>query len=376
MITAASLRTQTVRDLAAIAKREGIVGWHSMRKEQLIKAILQLAKEEDASVRGRRTTKIHGLHQPIRAADGRFESPRKTMSQQNRVHLEQVRAKLAQAKDLAHKTINESRGITQDRLIVMVRDPFWLHVYWELMPCSIERAKVALGQYWHGAKPILRLSSVEEENGGGLVRTLVRDIEIHGEVNNWYIDVQDPPQSFQIDIGYLSTNHNFHCLARSNVVNTAAAKKPTLIDEHWRDVAQEADRIFAISGGYEIDEEHSELREVFEEKLRRPIGTPIKTLFGLGAESIGDERLDFHIEVDAEMILYGACEPGSHVVLKGEPIRLKEDGTFTLRFPLPNRRQVFPLVAKSVDGIEQQTIILAVERNTKVLDPVMQDHEN
>ena len=376
MITAANLRTQTVRDLAAIAKREGIVGWHSMRKEQLIKAILKLAKEEEASARGGRKSTIHGAHSPVRAADGRFESPRKSMSPQNRVHLEQVRAKLAQAKDLAHKTVSENRGVAQDRLIMMVRDPFWLHAYWELTPTSIERAKVALGQYWHGAKPILRLSAIEEENCGGVVRTLVRDIEIHGGVNHWYIDVKDPPKSYQLDIGYLSPCNTFHCLARSNVVNTAAAKKPALLDEHWRDVAQEADRIFAISGGHEIDEEHSELREVFEEKLRRPMGSPIKTRFGMGAESVGNDRVDFHIEIDAEMILYGACEPGAHVVLKGEPVRLKDDGTFTLRFPMPDRRQVFPIVAKSIDGIEQQTIILAVERNTKTLDPVLQDQEN
>jgi hypothetical protein len=373
VITAAHLRTQTVRDLAAIAKREGIVGWHSMRKEQLIKAILKLAKEESSGRNGKRGSR-NGTPKPIRAADGRFESPRKAMSPQNRAHLEQVRAKLAQAKDLAHKNTGDNRAITQDRIIMMVRDPYWLHAYWELTSTSIERAKVAMGQYWHMARPILRLSTIEEESSGGIVRTLLRDIEIHGGVNHWYIDVKDPPKSYQIDIGYLSGS-NFHCLARSNVVNTAAAKKPALLDEHWRDVAQEADRIFAISGGYEVDEEYSQLRKIFEEKLRRPIGTPIKTIYGMGAETIGDERIDFHFEIDAEMVLYGACEPGSHVVLKEEPIRLKEDGTFVLRFPLPDRRQVFPLVAKSADGMEEQTIILAVERNTKVLDTVLQDQD-
>ena len=374
MITAANLRAQTVRDLAAIAKREGIVGWHSMRKEQLIKAILQLAKEESSSRNGKNGS-LRGPHSPVRAADGRFESPRKSMSPKNRAHLEQVRAKLAQAKDLAHKVTGESRAITQDRLIIMVRDPYWIHAYWELTNASIERAKVALGQYWHTAKPTLRLSTIEEESSGGIVRMLLRDIEIHGGVSHWYIDVKDPPKSYQADIGYLATNNNFHCLARSNVVNTAAAKKPALLDDHWRDVAQEADRIFAISGGYEVDEEYSQLRKVFEEKLRRPIGSPISTIFGMGAETIGEERVDFHFEIDAEMVLYGASEPGAHVVLKDEPIRLKEDGTFVLRFPLPDRRQVFPLVAKSADGMEEQTIILAVERNTKVLDTMLQDQE-
>jgi hypothetical protein len=40
---------------------------------------------------------------------------------------------------------------------------------------------------------------------------------------------------------------------------------------------------------------------------------------------------------------------------------------------LPDRRQVIPVIASSSDGVEQRTIILAVERNTKVLGRVMRD---
>jgi hypothetical protein len=40
---------------------------------------------------------------------------------------------------------------------------------------------------------------------------------------------------------------------------------------------------------------------------------------------------------------------------------------------LPDRRQVIPVIASSADGVEQRTIILAVERNTKVLERVTRD---
>jgi hypothetical protein len=40
---------------------------------------------------------------------------------------------------------------------------------------------------------------------------------------------------------------------------------------------------------------------------------------------------------------------------------------------LADRRQVIPVIASSADGLEQRTIILAVERNTKVLEPRMRD---
>ena len=39
----------------------------------------------------------------------------------------------------------------------------------------------------------------------------------------------------------------------------------------------------------------------------------------------------------------------------------------------PDRRQVLPVVASSSDGVEQQTIVLAVERNTKTMEPIIRE---
>ena len=52
---------------------------------------------------------------------------------------------------------------------------------------------------------------------------------------------------------------------------------------------------------------------------------------------------------------------------------MESDGSFMVRFNMPDRRQVFPIVACSVDGTQQRTIVLAVERNTKVMEPVARE---
>jgi uncharacterized protein len=40
------------------------------------------------------------------------------------------------------------------------------------------------------------------------------------------------------------------------------------------------------------------------------------------------------------------------------------------------RQQVLPVVASTADGVEQRTIVIAVERNTKVLEPMHREqHE-
>ena len=40
----------------------------------------------------------------------------------------------------------------------------------------------------------------------------------------------------------------------------------------------------------------------------------------------------------------GSTDPDAYVTLRGEPLTLRPDGTFTIRMQLANRRQVIPVV--------------------------------
>ena len=46
MYTAASLRSYTHKDLAQMAKQRGVSKWHSMRKDELVRALVKAAKAE------------------------------------------------------------------------------------------------------------------------------------------------------------------------------------------------------------------------------------------------------------------------------------------------------------------------------------------
>jgi hypothetical protein len=280
-------------------------------------------------------------------------------------------------KDLSAKVPRDlPTGYGKDRIVVMVRDPYWLHCYWELTRHAIQRAEAALGQDWHGAKPILRLLDVTSQDTTSSAESTIRDIDIHGGCNNWYIDVANPPKSFRVDIGYLSPRGRFYVLARSNVVTTPRAGVSDIIDENWADIdSKKADRIYAMSGGFDPTASSLELKQLFEERLRRPMGSPAVTSFGSGAYPPGKMR-KFWFHLDAELIVYGATEPNARVTLQGEPVKLRSDGTFTMRFSLPDSRQIIPAVAASADGVEERTIVLAVERNTKQLEPMIHDINN
>ena len=69
------------------------------------------------------------------------------------------------------------------------------------------------------------------------------------------------------------------------------------------------------------------------------------------------------------MIVYGATRPNAYVTLQGEPVKVQPDGTFRVRVDLPNKRQVLPIVASAQDGSARQTVVMAVERNTKAMEP-------
>jgi hypothetical protein len=410
LINAAALNTRSVKDLAEMAKKRGVRGWHSMRKDQLIKALSRLARNAitartatavrttstvRAAATGRTGKKAtRGLpargtqavvaatrKSTVAASNGAAHPPRKP--QQHIVEkpkdpavvkrLQVAKDKVSRWKNLAFEAPNvKPQRDVRDRLVAMVRDSFWLHAYWELTRTGVERAEAAMGRDWHGARPVLR---VFEVSGGGsttAAERLWRTIEIHGGVNNWYIDVVDPPKSYRLDIGYLSADGKFFVLCRSNVVSTPVPGTSDAIDGNWAAVAEDFEKVYALSGGYSAEGPNLELQQLFEERLRRPMGSPMATRFGPGAEALGKKR-EFHFELDAELIVFGATEPDAHVTLQGDPVRLRPDGTFTVRYSLPNCRQVIPAVASSANGLEQRTVVLAVERNTKTMEPLVRD---
>ncbi len=372
-----------------------------MRKEELVKALVNKARSDEA--KKRRTKGSNGSPEAVKAVPKRSNgsSPRAaststkgsngstngngkhsangaTKSKPKRSYrterrLREIRSQITQSKDLSFRSNGNGEEYEKDRVIVMVRDAYWLHAYWEITRQSVSRARAALGQHWHGAIPVLRLYEMANDSTTNSERKVVRDVQIHGGVNNWYLDVDNPPMGFQVDIGYLTEDGNFLGLSRSNVVVTPQSGSASSGDGNWDGVAEDFDRIYALSGGYDQNGGKSDLKALFEERLRRPMGSPMVTRFGMGAQSLNRTRHQIPFNVDAELIVHGVTDPRAHVTLKGEPVRIESDGTFSVRLNLPDRRQVLPVVASSADGVEQQTIVLAVERNTKTMEPIIRE---
>ncbi len=370
LMTPAALKSYSHKDLAQMAKQGGVRGWHSMRKDQLVKALLTAVKVKPSSNGSKKVAAPERRSLPTKAvARG---AVRKATNPRVQRHINQIKAKLERSKNLASENGKPNRKL-KERIVVMVRDPYWLHAYWEVKRLSVERVQAAMSQDWHTARPYLRLLEVSDGGSSSASERVIRDIEVHGGVSNWYVHVDNSPGSYRLELGYMGSTGRFYTLVRSNVVSTPEPGSSDAIDENWTDVAENFDKIYAMSGGYSTDNNSLELQELFEERLRRPMGSPMVTRYGSGMEALFSASQEFKFEVDAEMIVYGVTCPNSHVSLRGEPVRLRPDGTFTVRMSLPNQRQVIPVVASAANGGEQRTIVLAVERNTKVMEPVLRE---
>ena len=345
----------------------GLPGWHSMRKDELVRALVNHAKPKAERIGA-------NGHRRRPSCDARYQRRPVGESQSRR---KDAGTAAAAARAIWRKTGNFGRRTSDDanrhgsgpagrdgpRPVLAAR---LLGARAAKRRAGPIGARASIGT---ARRPVLRVFRV----AGDGTAELHREIPIHGGVNHWYVDVQNPPQQYRMEIGYLTAAGQFYCLARSNTVTTPPAGTSDSVDENWADIDQNADRIFAMSGGYSHRGTSLELQELLEERLRRPMGSPMQTRYGSGASRVLAETQELPFAVDAELIVYGVSHPHAHVTLQGEPVPLRPDGSFTVRMSLPDRRQVIPVIASSPDGVEQRTIILAVERNTKVLGRVVRD---
>ena len=61
----------------------------------------------------------------------------------------------------------------------------------------------------------------------------------------------------------------------------------------------------------------------------------------------------FWLQVNAELVVYGATDPSARVTIGGHPIRLRPDGSFSYRFALPDGAYELPIVAVAAHGDER-----------------------
>jgi hypothetical protein len=254
----------------------------------------------------------------------------------------------------------------KDRLVLQVRDPWWLHSYWEIASNTWNSLKERLKDLFYSARRVLRVYDVSQIIFDGKNAHRFFDIEISQEANSWYIDTGGPGRSWCIDYGLKLTNGDFITILRSNTVTTPIDGPSWITDEEWMIPEEMFGRLYGMGFGLGRS---SPVGKAWQERFRKALFSGVLASPGItSAASPVKKRLKerkFWLVVDCELIVYGATEPDAKVTVQGKPIKLRPDGSFTLRYALPDGKQVIPVKAISADEIEERTITPTVTRDTK-----------
>jgi uncharacterized protein len=254
----------------------------------------------------------------------------------------------------------------RDTMILQVRDPRWLHSYWEVGVSVFDRLKRELGDYFYKARRVLRVYDVTQINFNGSNANSFFDIEINDYASNWYIDTNGPGKSWCVDLGLLLSDGRFIMILRSNIVQTPLEGPSWITDEEWMIPEDMFARLYGMGFGLG---QSSPVGKAWQERVKQAFFSGSLSSAGIASMASPTKKEQrqrkFWMMVDCELIVYGATEPDAKVTVQDKEIKLRPDGTFTLRFALPDGRQVIPVKAVSSDNIEERTITPIVSRETK-----------
>ena len=253
-------------------------------------------------------------------------------------------------------------GYAQNRIILQVRDPSWIHAYWEITESSWQRLRREFPSDWaRGFKKILRVYDISNIIFTGDNAHRFFDIEITPEANNWYIDTQGPGRSWCVDLGLLFKDGRFITIVRSNTVSTPLAGPSWITDEEWMIPEDMFTRLYGMGVG--MGSSPLKLKNLWEERLKREFASG--ALSSLASPVKKEQPKEFWLAVNTELIVYGQTQTDAKLTVGGRAVELRPDGSFSLRFFLPDGKQVIPVIATSSDGKQVRNITPIVTKETK-----------
>ena len=412
---AKQLEQYTAKELGQMAKELKIPGWHAMCKKDLIEALSTVSRKQNKAssaasskgqVAGAKTKKstssksksvktnsnvepelsarqiaasanisfnengLTGSSVPVPGTPGAlgFTPPSMLRKITANSSVMDLNCDLAQ-RSQSDKKFSEQMKEEEDNLTLKARDAYWIQATWHIRQKTTDRVRGALGSDWHYAKPAIRLFEVRPNDGFNSRRAL-RNIEIMLKAGNWFIDVDGIPASYQVELGYITENGKFFTILTSNTVTTPSPDTVKGFDAGFDfDEALDEYELKMNFKTQTTSDEERHVRQMIDDQ-RRKLGA---AAFAKSAKldrmsNFDDKGFPFHL--DAKALIHGRTLPGAHVTVRGYPIIVDEDGEFLMRVDLPDRRQIFPVVASSGDGIQQRTIVLSLERVTRFLEPV------
>ena len=138
----------------------------------------------------------------------------------------------------------------EDRMVLLVRDPWWLFTYWEVTPereMEVRRAMEREGLSKEQA--VLRAYDITDTDMSK--PNSFFDVELRAAVDNWYLDVGVPDRQWVLEMGIRTSGGRFFALVRSNAVRTPRFGLSNILDEEWMLPEDIYFKLFGLATGYQ-----------------------------------------------------------------------------------------------------------------------------
>jgi hypothetical protein len=263
-----------------------------------------------------------------------------------------------------------------NKAVLLPRDPIWIYVYWEISKSKKDELFANFGDNFNPSNVVLRIYDITDINFSGSNANRYFDVSVNENALSWYVNVGEFNRSWCVDVGYALKDGTFVAAARSNSVFMPRHGVSNVTDEQWALLQLEFERLFKISGAGAIGQSSYDLVKLMRERWEELTKLPTSGVLG-GASSSSLTRKDspqsvkqekvknFWLKADTEIIVYGATEPDAVLTVQGKKVALAPDGSFTLRFYLPDGRQNYPIEAVSSCKTMSKRIVFNVGKETK-----------
>jgi hypothetical protein len=264
-----------------------------------------------------------------------------------------------------HKALPEGYGNTEAALLP--RDPNWMFVYWEITENSRKNLCREHGDdIFQKGRQVIR---VYDMDGGTSSKFF--DIAVMFEAKSWYVNVQEGGRPYCCEVGLAMPDGKFIGIVKTNTVNLPAGRVSDVTDEKWMAVTADFDKLLQLSGVEYIGKGSGEVAkslaqrwEMLRAVFSRASSWGVSSMSSQALHKQPEQKKKFWLVADCELILYGATEPDAFVTVSGRKVNLNPDGTFSMRFALPDGVVDLPVKAMSKDETDSREIDIKVTRAT------------
>ncbi len=274
----------------------------------------------------------------------------------------------AKAKTSEKEVAKLAQSFDAEYLVLMQKDPNWMHAFWEVSENRINEAKHGKG------KIVLRLFNIADDLTvqRGKKRKF-RDVEVPANARSWYVE-NTAGKSCVAVLGAVS-GKNFKPIVESAPVMTfdKSAAAPAADDAFAKASLGGNTLGNFMSSGFS-----SQTAESWLKSLGGNFGSSSESMFSgaLSSAALQSNNIevskdsvnygkDFFLWVKTRLIVYGGTRPDAHLQVRGEPFPLNPDGTFSFEEDLPDSTKIIPVFATDKDGDFPTTIVPIVVKRTE-----------